>query len=75
MDTTGNYPEQNRHEKLPSVTREELKQNVDTIMEQIEIGENPILICDEGRADLLAVIVLGLLIYFLVKNAVIFFPT
>lgn len=40
-------------EKLPSVTREELEQNVDAIMERVEAGESPILIRSAGNADLL----------------------
>lgn len=40
-------------EKLPSVTREELEQNVDAVMERVKAGESPILIRNEGRADLL----------------------
>ena len=31
-------------EKLPSVTREELEQDVDVVMERIKAGESPILI-------------------------------
>ena len=40
-------------EKLPSVTREELEQNVDAIIERVEAGESPILIRDRGKADAL----------------------
>lgn len=40
-------------EKLPSVTREELEQNVDAVMERVEDGESPILIRSTGTTDLL----------------------
>lgn len=40
-------------EKLPSVTREELEQDVDAIMERVEAGESPILIRDGEKGDLL----------------------
>ena len=40
-------------EKLPSVTREELEQNVDAVMERVENGESPILIRSAGKTDLL----------------------
>lgn len=40
-------------EKLPSVTREELEQDVDTIMERVEVGESPILIRDGEKGDML----------------------
>lgn len=40
-------------EKLPSVTREELEQDVDAIMERVEAGESPILIRDGEKADVL----------------------
>lgn len=38
-------------EKLPSVTREELEQGTDAIMERVNAGESPILILNEGKAD------------------------
>lgn len=40
-------------EKLPSVTREELEQDVDAVMERVENGESPILIRSTGTTDLL----------------------
>lgn len=40
-------------EKLPSVTREELEQDVDAVMERVENGESPILIRSAGKTDLL----------------------
>ena len=40
-------------EKLPSVTREELEQDVDAVMERVENGESPILIRSAGTTDLL----------------------
>ena len=40
-------------EKLPSVTREELEQDVDAVMERVENGESPILIRTTGTTDLL----------------------
>ena len=40
-------------EKLPSVTRKELEQDVDAVMERVENGENPILIRSAGITDLL----------------------
>ncbi len=40
-------------EKLPSVTREELEQDVDAVMERVENGESPILIRSTGPTDLL----------------------
>jgi hypothetical protein len=40
-------------EKLPSVTREELEQDVDAVMERVENGESPILIRSAGITDLL----------------------
>lgn len=40
-------------EKLPSVTREELEQDVDAVMERVENGESPILIRSVGTTDLL----------------------
>lgn len=40
-------------EKLPSVTREELEQDVDAVMERVENGEGPILIRSTGTTDLL----------------------
>jgi hypothetical protein len=40
-------------EKLPFVTREELEQDVDAVMERVEAGESPILIRNDGKADLL----------------------
>lgn len=40
-------------EKLPSVTREELEQDVDAIMERVEAGESPILIRDGEKGDIL----------------------
>lgn len=40
-------------EKLPSVTREELEQDIDAIIERVEAGESPILIRDRGKADAL----------------------
>ena len=40
-------------EKLPSVTREELEQDVDAVMERAENGESPILIRSAGTTDLL----------------------
>lgn len=40
-------------EKLPSVTRKELGQDIDAIIERIEAGESPILIRDRGKADAL----------------------
>lgn len=40
-------------EKLPSVTREELEQDVDAVMERVENGKSPILIRSAGTADLL----------------------
>lgn len=40
-------------ERLPSVTREELEQNVDVIMERVEDEESPILILNAGKADAL----------------------
>lgn len=40
-------------EKLPSVTREELEQDVDAVMERVENGESPILIRSTGATDLL----------------------
>ena len=40
-------------EKLPSVTREELEQDIDAVMERVENGESPILIRSAGTTDLL----------------------
>ena len=40
-------------EKLPSVTREELEQDIDAVMERVENGESPILIRSTGTTDLL----------------------
>lgn len=40
-------------EKLPSVTREELEQDVGAVMERVENGESPILIRSTGTTDLL----------------------
>ena len=40
-------------EKLPSVTREELEQDIDAVMERVENGESPILIRSAGKTDLL----------------------
>lgn len=40
-------------EKLPSVSREELEQDVDAVMERVENGESPILIRSAGTTDLL----------------------
>lgn len=40
-------------EKLSSVTREELEQDVDAVMERVENGESPILIRSAGTTDLL----------------------
>ena len=40
-------------EKLPSVTREELEQDADAVMERVKGGESPILIRNGGKADLL----------------------
>ena len=40
-------------EKLPSVTRDELEQNIDAILERVKGGESPILIRDGGKADAL----------------------
>lgn len=40
-------------EKLPSVTREELEQDVDAVIERVENGESPILIRSTGTTDLL----------------------
>jgi len=40
-------------EKLPSVTMEELEQDIDAIIERVEAGESPILIRDRGKADAL----------------------
>lgn len=40
-------------EKLPSVTREALKQDADAVMEWVEAGESPILIRNDGKADML----------------------
>lgn len=40
-------------EKLPSVTREELEQDIDAVMEWVENGESPILIRSAGTTDLL----------------------
>lgn len=40
-------------EKLPSVTREELEQDVDAVMERVENGESPILIRSAETTDLL----------------------
>lgn len=40
-------------EKLPSVTREELEQDVDAVMERVEAGESPILIRNDGKPDML----------------------
>ena len=39
-------------EKLPSVTREELEQDIDAVMERVENGESPILIRSAGTTDL-----------------------
>lgn len=40
-------------EKLPSITREELEQNIEAIIERVEAGESPILIRDRRKADAL----------------------
>lgn len=40
-------------EKLPSVTREELEQDIDAVMKRVENGESPILIRSAGTTDLL----------------------
>ena len=40
-------------EKLPSVTRDELEQNIDAILERVKGGESPILIRDGEKADAL----------------------
>lgn len=40
-------------EKLSSVTRDELGQNIDAILERVKGGESPILIQDGGKADAL----------------------
>lgn len=40
-------------EKLPSVTREKLEQNVDAVLARAEAGESPILIRNGGKADAL----------------------
>ena len=40
-------------EKLPSVTREELEQDIDAVMKRVENGESPILIRSVGTTDLL----------------------
>lgn len=40
-------------EKLHSVTREELEQDVDAVMKRVKNGESPILIRSAGKTDLL----------------------